>query len=146
MHRSIKAIGVSAVLAATVGCASMSNAPPPAPSPRAACAPAEATIYFTEDSATLQPLSTPLLQDLLDRAGACRAEGGELRAITITAYADPGARRSEADAQVQTRGARISAKLVELGARESDIHIRRGGRSNRGSIMARRAEVAIDLY
>lgn len=150
MRLLVRALGVSLVLACAA-CASLSSPAPDAPvaasapSPRADCAPAEATIYFTENSATVQPLSIPLLRDLLDRARACEAAGGEIRAITIAAHPDHGADRTSAEMQVRERARRVRGELIDLGAPADKIqivHIRRRD----GAPMTRRAVVRLDLY
>lgn len=127
-------------------CASLPSLPQAeAPSPRPECAPAEVTVYFTEESATLQPTTEPLLRDLRARIDACTAAGGALRGVTVIAYADHGARRSAAEAQMRTRAARVRAALVEAGIDNAVIATRRP-RSDGPAIMGRRAEITADLY
>ncbi|MBX3510505.1 MAG: hypothetical protein KF700_04840 [Hyphomonadaceae bacterium] len=143
MLRSVLAGAGALVLA---GCASLGGeAPAPEPSPRAECAPATATIYFTEESATLQPLSRPILEDLVTRIRACEAAGGELRGVVVTGYPDRTAGAGAARAEMDARNARVREALVELGVPTARITTRLG-RSQRGAIMQRRAEVAADLY
>lgn len=150
MQLWVRALGVSLALACAACASVLSSAPEApvaasAPSPRPDCAPAEATIYFTENSATVQPLSIPLLRDLLDRARACEAAGGEIRAITIAAHPDHGADRTSAEMQVRERARRVRGELIELGAPADKIqivHIRRRD----GQPMTRRAVVTLDLY
>lgn len=143
----IRALGVSAALLCAA-CASVADAPPApaAPSPRAECAAARAAIYFTENSATVQPLSVPLLRELLLHIDACRAAGGELRAINVTSYPDHHADRQSAEAQVRERNRRVRNLLIELGAPADKIVLQRAPRSSTRPVMTRRAVVTLDLY
>ena len=126
-------------LASVAACAGFNPAPPSEPSPRAECAPASVTIYFTEESATLQPLADPLLGRLLQQVNDCTSAGGELRGITITAYPDNSGSRSSREAEM-----RLRAALVEAGAPDDKIRVVRP-RSDSG-VMTRRAEVNADLW
>ena len=114
-----------------------------APSPRAECAPAHVTLYFSEQVSSDEPVVTPLLNDFMSRIRACEGAGGELRAITIATAADPGQSQSDARAQVQRRVERVRAALVDLGAPSAKIS---GATTDTGSVMGRRAEITADLY
>lgn len=152
----LRAFGVSLVLALGA-CAMMggSQAPPaeqavasaPAvqspPSPRAECAAAHVTLYFSEQVASDEPVATPLLNDFMGRIRACEAAGGELRAITIATTADPGQSASAARAQIERRQQRVSAALVNLGAPADKIA---GARAQSEAVMGRRADITADLY
>jgi hypothetical protein len=118
-------------------------AAPATPSPRAACAPAQVTLYFGEQVASDEPVVTPLLNDFMSRIRACEAAGGELRSITIATSADPGQSASEARAQVQRRQERVRAALVNAGAPGDKIV---GATEAQQSIMGRRADITADLY
>lgn len=134
-----------AALAALAGCAGFDPAPDREVSPRAECAEASVTIYFTEESATLQPLSDPLIGRLMERVNACTAAGGELRRVTITAYPDRSSGRSAQEAEMRTRAARVRLALEEAGAPADKIRVLRP-RGEGGGIMQRRAEVVADLW
>lgn len=144
MNRLGVCLSAAALAALASACAGFDPAPPAAVSPRAECAPASVTIYFTEESATLQPLADPLLGRLMERVSACTAAGGELRAINVTAYPDSRGSRSSQEAEMRTRAARVRAALVEAGAPDGKIRIVRP--RSEGSIMQRRAEVSADLW
>lgn len=150
--RVLHAVGVSLALA--LGACALTGAPeqppPPAaaavsstPSPRAECAPAQVTLYFSEQVASDEPVVTPLLNDFMDRIRACEAAGGELRSITIATSADPGQSAGDARAQIERRQQRVTAALVNRGAPEAKIA---GATTNTGAVMGRRAEVTADLY
>lgn len=114
-----------------------------APSPRAECAPAHVTLYFSEQVASDEPVVTPLLNDFMGRIRACEAAGGELRGITVATAADPGQSQSDGRAQVARRVERVRAALVDLGAPAEKIS---GATTDTGSVMGRRAEITADLY
>lgn len=151
--RVLHAVGVSLALA--LGACALTGAPeqpapPPAaaavsstPSPRAECAPAHLTLYFSEQVASDEPVVTPLLNDFMGRIQACEAAGGELRSITIATSADPGQSAGDARAQIERRQQRVTAALVGRGAPEAKIA---GATTDTGAVMARRAEVTADLY
>jgi hypothetical protein len=126
------------------------QSPPPAaqvvaspPSPRAECAPAHVTLYFSEQVASDEPVVTPLLNDFMTRIRACEAAGGELRAVTIATSADPGQSGSDARAQIERRQQRVSAALVDLGVPAAKIT---GATAQSGAVMGRRADITADLY
>ena len=144
MNRMGVCLGVAALAALAAGCAGFNPAPPVAASPRAECAPAGVTIYFTEESATLQPLADPLIGRLMEQVNACTAAGGELRAIAITAYPDSRGSRSSREAEMRARAARVRAALVEAGAPNDKIRVVRP--RGEGGVMQRRAEVTADLW
>lgn len=125
-------------------------APPPpqaqvasAPSPRAECAPAHVTLYFSERVASDEPVVTPLLNDFMDRIRACETAGGELRSVIVAVSADPGQSAGDAAAQIQRRYGRVRAALVELGVPEGKIG---GAVGAAGGLMGRRAEITANLY
>jgi outer membrane protein OmpA-like peptidoglycan-associated protein len=126
-------------------CAGFDPAPPATPSPRPECAQASVTIYFTEESATLQPLTDPLVGSLMERVNACVAAGGEVREIRILAYPDRGSGRAAAEAEMRARAARVRAALQGAGAPAEKIRVVRP-RGDSGAIMRRRAEVTADLW
>ena len=126
-------------------CAGFDPAPAPTPSPRPECAEAAVTIYFTEESATLQPLTDPLIGSLMERVNAGVAAGGEVREFRVVAYPDRGSSRSAAEAEMRTRAARVRAALAEAGAPADKIRVVRP-RGEPGNIMQRRAEVTADLW
>ena len=132
------------VLMLAGACAGFDPAPAPEASPRPECAPQTVTIYFTEESATLQPLSDPLLGRLMEQVNACTAAGGELRELRVTAYPDRGASRASAEAEMRARAARVRAALVEAGAPNEKIRIVRP--RGESGVMQRRAEVTADLF
>jgi len=149
MLGKFRVLAVAAVLVCA-GCATSEQAPADAvatgPSPRAECASASATVYFTAESPTVQPITRPLLRDLLARVAACEAAGGELRSIQILTQADPSASRADADALVRERNRRVREVLVELGAPADRIRMERAPRPRSGAVMARRSEVTLHLY
>lgn len=140
-------LATAAAVTVLAACATSAPAPEASaePSPRPECARATATIYFTEDSATLQPLAHPLLRDLMAQVQACQGAGGALRGITVTGYPDSLAGAGEARAEMEERTARVRAALIEHGA-PADLIRTELGRRERGAIMQRRAEVVADLY
>lgn len=144
MNRLGVFLSAAALAALASACAGFDPAPPAAVSPRAECAPASVTIYFTEESATLQPLADPLLGRLMEQVNACTAAGGELRTLNITAYPDSRGSRSAQEAEMRTRAARVRAALVEAGAPDGKIRIVRPRAD--GGVMQRRAEVSADLF
>jgi hypothetical protein len=145
----------SVSLALALGACAMMGAPeqppPPAaqpvvaspPSPRAECAPAQVTLYFSEQVASDEPVVTPLLNDFMDRIRACEGAGGELRSITIATTADSGQSAREARAQIERRHERVSAALVNLGVPADKIT---GATAEAGAVMGRRADITADLY
>lgn len=146
----LRSAGVSLALAlgacAQTGALEQPPAAPVAastPSPRAECAPAHVTLYFTEQVASDEPVVTPLLNDFMSHIRACEAAGGELRSITIATSADPGQSASEARAQLQRREQRVRAALVNLGAPDEKIA---AVAAQAGGVMGRRAEITADLY
>jgi len=141
---ALRALALSAIFCAGA-CASFDPAPAAEVSPRPECAEARVTIYFTEESATLQPLSQPLLRDLMDRVGVCTNAGGELRQITIVAHPDRDASRSQAAAEMRARAARVSGALVELGAPADRIRTQRPRGEGR-PMMQRRAEIIVSMW
>lgn len=144
MNRLGVCLSASALAVLASACAGFDPAPPAVVSPRAECAPASVTIYFTEESATLQPLADPLLGRLMEQVNACTGAGGELRAITITAYPDSRGSRSSREAEMRTRAARVRTALVTAGAPDDKIRIVRP--RGEGGVMQRRAEVSADLF
>mgnify|MGYP000555744708 CR=1 FL=1 len=149
MLGKIRVLAVAAVLVCA-GCATSEQAPADTvatgTSPRAECAPASATVYFTAESPTVQPTTRPLLRDLLARGAACEAAGGELRSIQIVTQTDPSASRADADALVRERNRRVREVLVELGAPADRIRLGRAPRARDGAMMARRSEVTLLMY
>lgn len=148
MFRAIRALGVAAAVAAA-GCAA---APPGVAdldalgvSPRAECARAEAIIYFTEASPTLQPTTQPLLRDLLARGDACVAAGGEVRGIVVVSHPDPDASSWVRREQITQRNEQVREALAELGAPADRIRLLRAD-AHDGEMMARRTEVTLYLY
>ncbi len=119
----------------------VANAAPP--SPRAECAPAHVTLYFSEQVASDEPVVTPLLNDFMARIRACEAAGGELRSITIATSADPGQSANAARAQIQRRQQRVREALVGLGAPADKIA---GATAEAEAVMGRRAEITAYLY
>jgi len=136
--------GVAGFAMLAAACAGFDPAPTPEPSPRAECAPQSVTIYFTEESATLQPLADPLIGRLLEHVNACTGAGGELRRLVIVAYPDNGANRSAREAEMRMRAARVRAALIEAGAPNDKIRVVRP--RGEGGIMQRRAEISADLW
>lgn len=118
-------------------------AAPSEPSPRPECAPAQVTLYFTEEVASDEPVVTPLLNDFMERIRACEAAGGELRTISIVTSADSGQSARDARAQVRRRVERVRAALVNMGAPADKIV---EGVAPSAPIMGRRADIAADLY
>jgi len=116
------------------------------PSPRPECAPANVTLYFTDQVASDEPVVTPLLNDFMQRIHACEAAGGALRSITINTVADAGQNAADGRAQVQRRQARVRAALVTAGAPADKIVDGTAERTAEGAIMGRRAEISADLY
>jgi len=137
--------GAFGLLLLAGACAGFDPAPDAPVSPRAECASQSVTIYFPEESATLQPLSDPLIGRMMEHVNACTAAGGELRQIRVTAYPDSRGNRARGEAEMRERGARIRAALVEAGAPNSAIRIVRP-RGEHGTIMQRRAEIVADLW
>jgi outer membrane protein OmpA-like peptidoglycan-associated protein len=147
MKMFLKLTASFAVLALAGACSSMmGNSTPVGPSPRAECAPAQVTVYFTEDSPTIQPTTMPLLHQFMDQIASCKTAGGTLRSITIVPYADPGATRQDADQQMSARSLRVRNTLVEFGAPNSAIRVHRPSREASPTVMGRRAEVSADLW
>ncbi|HRP11491.1 MAG TPA: hypothetical protein PLK37_10685 [Terricaulis sp.] len=144
MNRLAVGVSVAALAALAAACAGFNLAPQPTPSPRAECAPTSVTIYFTEESATLQPLADPLLARLMQQVSDCTNAGGELRGLTITAYPDARGSRSSREAEMRLRAQRVQAALVQAGAPADKIRIVRP-RGETG-VMTRRAEVSADLF
>lgn len=142
----LRALAVAAVLV----CASCATPDPTAefaaapPSPRAECARAEAIVYFTDDSPTLQPTTQPLLRDLLARASQCQAAGGDVSAIVVVSHPDSDARGSIRTQQITQRNERVRDALVELGAPADKIRLFRAD-AHTGEMMARRTEVTLYL-
>mgnify|MGYP002625143124 CR=1 FL=1 len=145
MRRLAVRAGVIWIAALAAACAGFEMAPQDPPSPRPECNDASVTIYFPEESATLQPLADPLLTQLMQRVNACQGAGGELREIRIVAYPDSGANRSMREAEMRMRGARVRAALVAAGAPEDKIRVVRP-RGDLRQVMQRRAEVTADLF
>ena len=143
MNRLALSLSVAALAALASACAGFDPAPTPEPSPRAECAPASATIYFTEESATLQPLADPLIGRLMEQVNACTSAGGELRSIAVIAYPDGQGGRGAREAEMRMRAARVRAALVEAGAPNDKIRTVRP--RGEGGIMQRRAEIIADL-
>ena len=143
----VLALGACAMMGGSEAPPEQTAASPPAapspPSPRAECAPAHVTLYFTEQVASDEPVVTPLLNDFMARIRGCEAAGGELRSITIATTADPGQSASEARAQIQRRQQRVSAALVNLGAPVDKIT---GATAPAEGVMGRRADITADLY
>jgi hypothetical protein len=148
----LRAFGVSLVLAlgacAMMGASEQPTAPAAPvvasePSPRAECASAHVTLYFSEQVASDEPVVTPLLDDFMGRIRACEAAGGELRAITIATSADDGQSARDARAQIERRQQRVSAALVNLGAPADKIT---GATAQTGAVMGRRADITADLF
>lgn len=137
--------GAIGVVLLSAACAGFDPAPAATPSPRPECVQTEVTIYFTEESATLQPLTDPLIGSLMERVNACTAAGGEVREIRIVAYPDRGASRAAAEAEMRTRAARVRAALGEAGAPADKIRVVRP-RSEAAGVMGRRAVVTADLW
>jgi hypothetical protein len=141
--------GVISLAAFAASCAGTPAAigpdPSAPPSPRAECAHTSVTIYFNEESATLQPLADPLIGELLERVSSCQTAGGELRAIWVVPYPDSGADRAAREAEIQERGSRVRAALVEAGAPSDKVRIQRPVDYGRG-VMQRRVEVIADLW
>jgi hypothetical protein len=116
------------------------------PSPHAGCSQQTATIYFSDEVQSDQPVAMPLLNTLMDQVHACEHGGGELRGITISASADPGQSETAANAQIQRRQERVRDALVRLGAAGNKIHFVPAGQASADAIMAKRADVVADLY
>lgn len=116
------------------------------PSPHAGCTQQTATIYFTDEVQSDQPVAGPLLSTLMDQVHACEQAGGELRGITISTSADPGQSESAARAQIQRRQERVRDALVRLGAPAGKIHFASAGQASADAIMSKRADITADLY
>ncbi|MFT3729679.1 MAG: hypothetical protein QM759_17790 [Terricaulis sp.] len=116
------------------------------PSPHAGCSQQTATIYFSDEVQSDQPVAMPLLNTLMDQVHACEHAGGQLRGITISASADPGQSESAATAQIERRQQRVRDALVRLGAPGNKIHFAPAGQASADAIMAKRADVVADLY
>lgn len=116
------------------------------PSPHAGCTQQTATIYFSDEVQSDQPVAMPLLNTLMDQVHACEHAGGQLRGITISASADPGQNQTAAAAQIQRRQERVRDALVHLGAPGNKIRFVPAGTAAADAIMAKRADVIADLY
>ena len=114
-------------------------------SPRPECAGFSALLYFEPDSADLLPAGTPILRDVMSRVEACRAAGGELSRMTITAFPDRSGGRQEARSEIDARARTARTALVEAGAPRSAILIQRPTDLD-GQLMQRRAEIAIEMW
>ena len=116
------------------------------PSPHAGCTQQTATIYFSDEVQSDQPVAGPLLSTLMDQVHACEHAGGQLRGITIATSADPGQTAAAATAQIQRRQERVREALVHLGAPSGKIHFAPAGAANPDAIMSKRADITADLY
>jgi hypothetical protein len=116
------------------------------PSPHAGCTQQTATIYFTDEVQSDQPVAGPLLNTLIDQIHACEQAGGELRALTISTSSDPGQSESAARAQIERRQERVRDALVRLGAPANKIHFAPTPSAGANAIMAKRADITADLY
>lgn len=114
-------------------------------SPRPQCAGFSTLIYFEPDSANILPSATPILRDVVERIEACRAAGGEVTRIAITAFPDRTAGRQEARSEIDARGRTARDGLVAAGAPRSAIRIRRHVDAD-GQLMQRRAEIAVEMW
>lgn len=143
----MKRLGLAAIVAAAAAlasCGGVDLAPDRPISPRVECAPASVTIYFTEESATLQPLSDPLIARFMEQVSNCTNAGGELRQIIITAYPDSRGSRTAREAEIRERSTRVRLALQEAGAPADKIRVTRP--RGEGGVMQRRAEVTADLW
>lgn len=140
------AMALSACSSMTGGPAVSSAAVTSTPSPHAGCSQQTATIYFSDEVQSDQPVAMPLLNTLMDQVHACERAGGELRGLTISASADPGQSQAAANAQIQRRQERVRDALVHLGAPANKIRFVPAGQASAEAIMAKRADVVADLY
>jgi hypothetical protein len=151
MTSALRVLLVSAALALGA-CADMQTGAPDTatvastPSPHAGCTQQTATIYFSDEVQSDQPVAMPLLNTLMDQVHACEHAGGELRGITISASADAGQTPTAATAQIQRRQERVRDALVHLGAPANKIRFVPAGTASAEAIMSKRADVIADLY
>ena len=151
MTSALRVLLVSAALALGA-CADMQTGAPDTatvastPSPHAGCTQQTATIYFSDEVQSDQPVAMPLLNTLMDQVHACEHAGGALRGITISASADAGQTPTAANAQIQRRQERVRDALVRLGAPANKIRFVPAGTASADAIMSKRADIVADLY
>jgi outer membrane protein OmpA-like peptidoglycan-associated protein len=114
-------------------------------SPHPDCASFTTLLYFDPDSADLLPSATPILRDVARRIETCRAAGGELTRITVTAFPDTSGNRQERQSEINVRASTARDGLVAAGVDRAAIVIRRHTEAG-GQLMQRRAEVAVELW
>jgi len=125
-------------------------APSPAaagsPSPRPGCSTQHVTIYFTDVVQSDQPVATPLLDLMMNEVHACQRAGGAIVSAVIATASDPGLNDSDAAAQLQRRRERVRDTLVHLGIPEAKIQYAPAGQADPDAIMAKHADITVELY
>jgi hypothetical protein len=141
-----RAIAANLLAAAALSaCAGHEPQPQLGVSPRVECASFTALLDFEPDSADLLPAATPILRDVTERIQGCRAVGGELTRIAITAFPDRAGGRQESRWEIDARARTAREGLIAAGAPRSAIRIRRHADAD-NQLMQRRAEISIEMW
>ena len=151
MHRNrlLAGLALAAVLCACATPEAAQTAAPTAAaagpvSPRPDCAPADATIYFEPDSATIRGASGPILRELVEKIAACRTAGGELRHINVVAYSDATGSPTERQTLARAREDATREALVAAGAPVAAIQYDHDRPAT--SVMQRHADITLDMW
>jgi hypothetical protein len=116
------------------------------PSPRPDCTRQSVTLYFTDVVQSEQPVATPLLDLMMDHVHACLHAGGAIRSAVIATTADAGQSDSDAAAQLERRRERVRDTLVHVGIPADKIQYAPTGQPDPDAIMAKHADITVDLY
>jgi hypothetical protein len=116
------------------------------PSPRPDCTRQNVTLYFTDVVQSDQPVATPLLDLMMDHVHACVHAGGAIRSAIIATTADSGQSDADAAAQLERRRDRVRDALVHVGIPADKIQYAPTGQPDPDAIMAKHADISVDLY
>lgn len=116
------------------------------PIARAECAPQSDTIYYSYQADDLDASAEPIIHRIAERVAACRAAGGELTRITITAFPNRTDTTVGGDQTAQVRGRAVFDALVAAGLPAKRIKLTNYRREldNPNQIMRRRAEISTE--
>ena len=116
--------------------------------PRPECEEPVITVYFEPGRDALPDTAAPLIRHAKEAVDQCRAQGGRLHRVVVTAFPDAETEGADADRAALGRAEAVVAALVEAGLPPSKVvavDYRRAAEDDVTHVMRRHADISLRM-